>query len=257
MNDKLDYARKVQEETDGYIRSILAQTQRLRTVAASLQAEQERLEQEVTRLRDELVRREDDGQQMRDLLEDVARENQDSLDRYHAVVAQNASLANLYVATYRLHGTVDQQEVLSAMQEVIANLIGCEEIAILEVGAGGELRPILTLGVEGRFDQPLPQTGVLAEVVRSGRTIVLEPGAGTQASTEGPETGLSACVPLSVEGEVIALIALFQLLPQKFEGLTDLDKELLNLLATHGATALYCTQLHAARAAGTLGDVAG
>ena len=45
MNDKLDYARKVQEETDGYIRSILAQTQRLRTVAASLQAEQERLEQ--------------------------------------------------------------------------------------------------------------------------------------------------------------------------------------------------------------------
>lgn len=257
MNDKLDYARKVQAETDGYIRSILAQTQRLRTVAASLQAEQERLEQEVSRLRDELVRREDDGRQMRDLLEDVARENQDSLDRYHAVVAQNASLANLYVATYRLHGTVDQQEVLSAMQEVIANLIGCEEIAVLEVGPGSTLRPILTLGVEGRFDQPLPSDGILATAVHNGRTVVLQPGQPKSSALEGPESGLSACVPLQVEGKVIAIIALFQLLPQKFDGLTDLDRELLNLLATHGATALYCTQLHAARSATGSGGLAG
>jgi regulator of replication initiation timing len=249
MNDKLDYARKVQAETDDYIRSILAQTQRLRTVAASLQAEQERLELEVSRLRDELFRREEDGRQVRTLLEDVSRENQESLDRYQAVVAQNASLANLYVATYRLHGTVDKNEVLSGMQEVIANLIGCEEIAILEVEAGGALMPIWTLGVEGRFDGLVPADGVLGTAAKSGQTVVVEPGAQTGPAALAVESGLSAAVPLTVDGHVIGVIALFRLLPQKFDGLTGLDKELLNLLATHGATALYCTQLHAARMA--------
>ena len=246
MDDKLDYARKVQTETDDYIRSILAQTQRLRTVAASLQAEQERLEQEVSRLRDQLVRRDDDGREQRQLLEDVSRENQASLDRYHAVVAQNASLANLYVATYRLHGTVERDEVLGGMQEVIANLIGCEEIAIFEVGEGHELRLVWKFGLDdGRFANGASSAGVLARVARMGEAVIPEPDA-PQGAGPIEEQGLSACVPLRVDGRVIAIVALFRLLPQKFEGLTDLDRELLNLLATHGATALYCTQLHAA-----------
>jgi hypothetical protein len=247
MDDKLDYARKVQTETDDYIRSILAQTQRLRTVAASLQAEQERLEQEVSRLRDQLVRRDDDGREQRQLLEDVSRENQESLDRYHAVVAQNASLANLYVATYRLHGTVEREEVLGGMQEVIANLIGCEEIAIFEVGEGRELRLAWNFGLDdSRFAAGIAPSGLLARVAREGEAVILEPGA-AEGDSPAEERGLSACVPLRVDGRVIGIVALFRLLPQKFEGLTDLDRELLNLLATHGATALYCTQLHAAQ----------
>jgi hypothetical protein len=42
---------------------------------------------------------------------------------------------------------------------------------------------------------------------------------------------------------VTGAIALFRLLPQK-PALEDVDHELFELLATHAATALYCTRLH-------------
>jgi GAF domain-containing protein len=42
---------------------------------------------------------------------------------------------------------------------------------------------------------------------------------------------------------VTGAIAIFRLLPQKV-GLEEVDRELFELLATHAATALYCTQLH-------------
>ena len=43
---------------------------------------------------------------------------------------------------------------------------------------------------------------------------------------------------------VTGAIAIFRLLPQK-TGFEEVDRELFELLATHAATALYCTALHA------------
>jgi hypothetical protein len=43
---------------------------------------------------------------------------------------------------------------------------------------------------------------------------------------------------------VTGAIALFRLLPQK-AGFQAVDRELFDLLATHAATALYCSGLHA------------
>lgn len=244
MRKDLEYARKVQEETDGYIREILSQTQQLRTVAASLQAEKERLEGEVARLHSELARQETEWRRLEEQLEKISQSNQESLDRYHSVAAQNASLVNLYVATYRLHGTVDRNEVLNGIQEVIANLVGCEELAVFEVD-GKVLRLAWSFGLESpRAAIPLEE-GAIGAAARSGEIFVAPPPAPDPRSAD--ERDLSACVPLMIDGKVIGAIALFRLLPQKSEGLTEMDWELLNLLTTHGATALYCTQLHAAR----------
>lgn len=250
MAKELDYARKVQEETDDYIREILAQTQKLRTVAASLQAEKERLEDEVSRLRSELDRQAHEGRRLQNQLDQIARENQESLDRYQAVASQSASLANLYVATYRLHGTVDKTDVLSGIQEVVGNLIGCEELLVFETVPGhpAVLRPVWAFGMDkDRFAEVAVGAGIIGAVAKTGETFI----AGAAAAAEFAETerSLSACVPLKVEDRVIGVVALFRLLPQKLEGLTELDYELLNLLQTHGATALYCTQLHAAQKA--------
>jgi hypothetical protein len=240
----LDYVRKVQEDTDGYIREILSQTQQLRTLAASLQAEKEHLEDEVSRLRAELDRQHADSRQLQIQVEQVSHANQDALDRYHTVAAQNASLANLYVATYQLHEAVDRETVLSAMREVIANLIGCEEVAIFEVD-GPVLRLTTAFGIEGPRE-PIPLgRGAIGGAAASGAIFVAAPEKPDPRSPE--EHDLSACVPLKVDRQVIGAVALFRLLPQKYEGFTALDWELLNLLATHGATALYCTQLHATR----------
>jgi hypothetical protein len=241
MEKNSDYARRVQSQTDEYIREILAQTQKLRTVAASLQAEKERLEEEVLGLRLELDRQRAEGERLQRQLVEISRENQQSLDRYQAVAAQNASLANLYVATYQLHSTTERGSVLAAMQEVIANLIGCEELAILELAAGGTLRVAHVFGVDpGVVAHLRLGEGVIGRVAATGEPFVGngQPGAG--------EPVLTACVPLKVDERVIGVVALFRLLPQKSDGLNDLDHELLNLLATQGATALYLTQLRAA-----------
>jgi regulator of replication initiation timing len=240
----LDYVRKVQEDTNGYIREILSQTQQLRTVAASLQAEKELLEQEVSQLRAELDSQRINSQQLERQIEQISRANQEALDRYHTVAAQNASLANLYVATYQLHETVDREAVLRGIREVIANLIGCEEVAIFEVD-GPFLRLARSFGMEPPREAVPVGHGAIGAAARNGEIFVAAVDKPDPRSPE--ERDLSACVPLKVDGTVIGAVALFRLLPQKYEGFTALDWELLNLLATHGATALYCTQLLAAQ----------
>jgi hypothetical protein len=54
---------------------------------------------------------------------------------------------------------------------------------------------------------------------------------------------VSAALPLKVGGRVVGLLTLFELLPQKCGALSTLDHELLDLLATHTGTALFCASL--------------
>jgi hypothetical protein len=248
VDKNADYARRVQSQTDEYIREILAQTQKLRTVASSLQAEKERLEEEVLRLRLELDRQRAEGDRLQRQLLDISRANQQSLDKYQAVAAQNASLANLYVATYQLHSTAEREQVLAAIQEVIANLIGCEELVIFETAGAGPLRVARAFGVDpAALGEILPGQGVIGRVAAGGEPFVALDGPRAPGGGAGPEP--SACVPLKVDTRVIGVVALFRLLPQKGDGFNELDHELLNLLATQGATALFLTQLLAAETA--------
>ncbi|HEY7543367.1 MAG TPA: GAF domain-containing protein, partial [Blastocatellia bacterium] len=59
-------------------------------------------------------------------------------------------------------------------------------------------------------------------------------------------SNLLACIPLKLGGRVTGAIAIFSLLSHKPE-LEEVDYEMFDLLATHAATALYCTELHASR----------
>jgi hypothetical protein len=242
VSQPIDYSRRVQAETESYIRDLLDQTQRLRTLAASLQAEKEALQEELSSLRVELDRRKVEEAGLQQQLVEVARANQDSLDRYHEVVLQNASISNLYVATYRLHGTVDRESVLGAIQEVAANLIGCEELAFFVPAGGGErLRPLAAVGLEAaRLPTVALGEGPIGTAAAS-LEIYSSDSPGTTESEESPD--VSACVPLHVEGRLLGVVALYRLLPQKFDGFTDLDLELLRLIATHGAVAFYCSEL--------------
>ncbi len=56
------------------------------------------------------------------------------------------------------------------------------------------------------------------------------------------DSGLTACVPLVLDGKLIGAIAVFRLLDQKQRRLAPLDFELFDLLATHAASALYCSE---------------
>src|SRR3989475_13036747 len=53
--------------------------------------------------------------------------------RYEDIETQNNHLANLYVASYQLHATLNFSEVLDTVREILINLIGAEGFAIFWV----------------------------------------------------------------------------------------------------------------------------
>ena len=85
-------------------------------------------------------------------------------------------------------------------------------------------------------------SGRIGRAVQTGEIFVAEPAGASEGVTL--EERLTACIPLVLDGKVTGAIAIFRLLPQK-AGIEDVDRELFDLLATHAATALYCTSVHA------------
>ena len=165
------------------------------------------------------------------------------LERYLDVEAQNANVSNLYVAMLRLHHSVDHSDVLMAIQEIVINLIGSEELAIFELSSDGSHYALSSsFGIEaGRIGDVDIGAGVIGACALSGRTYI--------ASEEPPapkaidiENDLTACVPLVVDGAAVGAVAIFRLLKHKPK-LEPIDRELFALLSSHAAMALYCTSL--------------
>ena len=250
------YVRRVRADTQRYVEDLLGENEKLRRMVAGLESETAVLTREKQRLQTQLEavrklidcdRRE--HEELRRRLVDVEGQNRTFSERYVEVEKQNNDLANLYVAGYRLHGTLDREEVLMAIQEIVVNLIGCEEFGVYEADAAGdELRLVTSFGLEGDHLRSLsPDSGLIGQAFREGDTIV----AGGAAADRLPgEDHLTACVPLKVDDRVIGVIAIFRLLPQKDEGLEALDHELFELLASQAGVALYATSLHALAVAG-------
>jgi len=59
-------------------------------------------------------------------IQQIEAENKDFANRYVEIEAENNNLANLYIASYQLHSTLDHQDVLRIVTEIIINLIGAE-----------------------------------------------------------------------------------------------------------------------------------
>lgn len=177
------------------------------------------------------------------LLEEISRLNNTLADfssRYVDVEQQNTNLANLYVATYQLHGTLDRDRVLGAIKEVIINLIGSEELAIWEI-TGENLTLLDSFGIDAQQWESISldgEGGLIGLVAETGQRYV---AGEADLVGGGSQEKLSACIPLKLDDTVIGVIGIFNLLPQK-NGFEPIDLELFELLGSHAATALYCTR---------------
>jgi len=172
----------------------------------------------------------------------VEEENKDFLHRYREIESENNNLANLYVASYQLHSTLDLEEVLSIITEIIINLIGAQVFGIMIVNQKrGELEPMKT---EGMPVSALPLVrigeGVIGRVASAGEPFYRENR--DRNLPLDPQMPMVA-VPLSVESNIIGAIVVYQLLPQK-EKLVKIDYDLFNLLAGHAATAIFSSKLY-------------
>jgi hypothetical protein len=240
MNDpkenRTSYVDRVREGTQKYVRRMLLENEQLRMARAQLDSELGIVRQDLAATRLELEQRRSAQEELARAVERVREESAQYLAQYAEVEMHNANLANLYVASYQLHGTLRRSAVLEAMQEIIVNLIGSEEFAICEID-----EPALTVLASVGIDPAAVKwtTPRVKEAISSGVPYVGSP------ADRDPHDPM-VCLPLNLDGQTIGIVIIFSLLSHKSQ-LEALDHELFDLLATHAATALYCTSLHERR----------
>jgi len=151
-------------------------------------------------------------------------------------------LMRLNAANARLIQSLEQVDVFDAIAEIIANLIGSEEIAVFDYHPAEQNFSLAwSSGVEAEALQPfLRGAGMLGHAVELGLS---------QFRERQPETtllpfekNLTACVILKSSREIVGVVAIFGLLPQK-SNLEWADFELLKFLETYGAVAIKFQRL--------------
>ena len=229
------YVEKVREEMQSYVNTILSDNEKLRQVLVVLQTDNLRLTEELRAAREQAAAHRAQEEQLHHRLLEIGAESESFRSQFAELEAHSANLANLYVASYQLNGTLDRQAVLAAIQEIIVNLIGSEKFGVFECdGPRGDLRMVASLS--GAPAETVASYPAVAAVLASGETWIASPDATEPANAV-------ACVPLKLDGRITGLIVIHRLLAHK-AALDALDHELFSLLGTHAATALYCTALH-------------
>lgn len=161
---------------------------------------------------------------------------QDLQQLLQASERQAAQLANLYVATFQLHASLELDDVKRAICEIAINLLGAQSLALLvrdedsgaiDVVARSEEVPELFLAERYGGGDPAIDAGLVDGVIRLGPI---------------EDSSALVVVPLSAQGQVLGTLVIFALLPQK-SGLGAEDRELLDLMAAHAASALLAAKI--------------
>jgi GAF domain-containing protein len=143
---------------------------------------------------------------------------------------QAARLASLYAASYQLH-SLDPAEVRAAIREIAVDLLGARRCNLLlaDDTPDGSYEIEVLAGA----------TAVPATLRYTGGDALIDAGLADGGVRIGPAPGSSAIavVPLAIQGRAIGALVVLELLPQK-SGLHRQDRELLDLLAAHAASAL-------------------
>ncbi len=177
---------------------------------------------------------------------------------------QGGRLMNLYVATYQLHATLDPAEVQATIAEIAINLLGAEQfvlllrkdegegcdIALIEGAPGGHGASVAN-GPDGSDSSAAsdadPAWRFSGEIYAGGDPVIdatLADGVLRLGPTA--ESKALAAVPLRVQNEVVGALVLLKLLDHK-PILRAEDRDLLDLLSAHAASALFAARLFATK----------
>jgi len=222
QNDDRPYARRLNDASLRYAQDLLVENERLRVSNAALASENESLREQLEALRGERLA-------MQTRMQSVEEESRRYAADYVRVEQQTNNLTSLYVASYRLHSTLDRTEVLEAIKEIVVNLIGSEEFGVFQLDEQQTLRLVASFGIDEAAWSAAPADSLPAKVAASGEVHISD-GSGE----------FLAVVPLRLDDRVVGVVAIFRLLPHKAE-LEELDRELLDLLGAQAGAALYCS----------------
>jgi GAF domain-containing protein len=146
-----------------------------------------------------------------------------------------AQLGNLYVATYQLHASLDAADVHAAIADIAVNLLGAEKFLILLSDEAGRLMHNTHGGAPEPTDASL--------IAYHGGDPLIDAALARSVPQLGPVAGsdFAVAVPFVARDEVLGLLVVQAFLPHK-PGLSDEDRELLDLVAAHAASALLAAR---------------
>jgi hypothetical protein len=151
-------------------------------------------------------------------------------------------LARLNIASALLIESLDQGDVFETIGEIVATLIGSEEVAIFNFSPSQETFSLAwSTGIEASALQPFESgAGMFGRAVHQGMS---------QFKERQPiaillpwERDLTACIILKSSAGLVGVIAIFGLLPEK-NSLEWVDYELLKFLETYAAVAVQFQKL--------------
>jgi GAF domain-containing protein len=209
--------------------------------AAAPDVEKKQLAAELALAREAVEHAHAERERLRDRLAEIERENRRISDEYVTVQTQSSELAQLYVALDRLHSGLAREDAIAAIQEIVINVIGSEEFAVLE-RRGDALALVRAFGVDPEPLRTVPLgAGAIGRAAATGRLFV----AGRDGTPDPADADLSACIPLRVGDRVWGVLALFRLLGHK-PSFAETDQAVFELLATHAGVALHFRPVAAA-----------
>ena len=183
-----------------------------------------------------------DIDQLKSRLAEAETDLQETTDRMVEVEHQRGRLMSLYVATCELHETLDLDEVKRTVGEIAIELLGADSFALLlrqgetdgyEVAVSRRTVGVadgLFVGPDYTGGDPMVDEALVDGVLRT--------------TTEEGSHAL-AVVPLAIKGTILGALVILKLLDHK-ASLTSEDRDLLDLLAAHAASALFAAQLFVA-----------
>jgi len=244
LSRKADEFLQIFKRGEEFTKDLIKENERLRFRIAQLEESVVKAgNEERTRIYEDRIKMlEEELNSILDRYKKTEEENKDFATKYIDVEAENNMLANLYVASYQLHSTLDFNEVLRIVLEIIINLIGAEKFAIfLMDDKTNELVPVASEGLS--LDEiPKVKMGetIIGKVAKEGESHFLE---GAVPTAEMNTSNPIVCIPLKIKEHVIGVISIYSLFLQK-SSFSNIDYELFNLLAGHAATAIFSARLY-------------
>jgi GAF domain-containing protein len=179
-------------------------------------------------------------------LEDVESDREELSSKLAEYEQQVGRLMNLYVATYQLHATLDPSEVQATIAEIAINLLGAERFVLLfwktdaADGRAGECEIAFAQGLEEDV------SGMYQDGVYGGGDPAVDATLADGVLRIGPIDGSEAlaCVPLAVQGATVGALVILKLFDHKTK-LRPEDRDLLDLIAAHAASALFAARVYA------------
>lgn len=170
-------------------------------------------------------------------LAEIEKKSQKFRRRYEDIEQYNMALSNVYIAANQLHSTLDFSAVVKMAEEILWNFVASPCFAIfLRDEKTSDLKLVGGQGIDGRFPSDVlhEPSGMIADALNEGVSLFVE-----GVTSADP----LACVPLKIEDRVVGMVTVYEIEAHK-EGLSDLDKELFELLANQTATAMTSSRVY-------------